>query len=284
LAHGPVDFHTHLFPTRFLEEREDLLRRDRTFRELYARPTARMADTSRLLEAMDRAGVATAVVLGIGWTSLEVAREANDALLEAQARHPDRLVAFCSVNPAWGEPALEELERCARAGARGVGELHPDTQGFDLTDPTAMAPFVEAVRRWGLLLLLHTSEPVGHLYPGKGRTTPERVLAFRQAFPDLPLVLAHLGGGLPFYAWMPEVRDALALTWVDTSALPFLYRAGAIRTVVEALGPGAVLFGSDFPLLKPERALHSVEEAGLDPDTLWRVREGNARALLDRKR
>ena len=62
----------------------------------------------------------------------EIAREANDYVIQAAAKYPERLTGFCSVNPAWGDGALEEVERCVASGLSGIGELHPDTQGFDL--------------------------------------------------------------------------------------------------------------------------------------------------------
>ena len=84
-------------------------------------------------------------------------------------KHPGRLLGFCSVNPAWGEGAVKEVQRCAESGLRGVGELHPDTQGFDITDKSLMEPVMVAAGELGLPMVVHTSEPVGHRYPGKGQ-------------------------------------------------------------------------------------------------------------------
>ena len=61
---------------------------------------------------------------------------------------------------------MEEARRCAEAGLRGIGELHPDTQGYDLGDFETMAPLMEIVREHGLIVTTHSSEPVGHAYPG----------------------------------------------------------------------------------------------------------------------
>ena len=106
-----------------------------------------MATADTLVHAMDRAEVSRSVVMGMGWTDLLVAREANDYIIEAVQQNPQRLTGFCSVNPAWGDAALEEAERCAAAGVTGVGELHPDTQGFDITDGASLAPFMDTARR-----------------------------------------------------------------------------------------------------------------------------------------
>ena len=185
-----VDFHTHIVPPFLKEQREDYLARDATLGALFADPAAPMATAEELVTAMDAAGIDRAVVLGMGWTDRTLAWEVNDYLLEAASRYPDRLIPFCSVNPAWGDEAIREAERCAHLGARGIGELHPDTQGFDLTSPEVMGPIMETVRRQGMLLLTHSSEPVGHRYPGKGATTPEVLLGLIQRYPDTPIVCA----------------------------------------------------------------------------------------------
>ena len=275
-----VDAHTHIFPPAFRQRREELLRRDATFGELYANPKATLASASELVAAMDAAEIDVAVAVGIGWQDREVAREANDYLMESVARYPGRLVGFCGVNPAWGEDALAEIERCARGGLRGVGEIHADTQGFRLDDSSLLAPTMEMAERLGLPVLVHSSEPVGHLYAGKGRTTPEALLRFIKSFPRNTVICAHWGGGLPFYALMPEVNEALARTYFDSAATPFLYDGRVFALAAALLGPERLLFATDYPLLRPERVLAQVRESGLDPEAQAMLLGGNAARLL----
>ena len=90
---------------------------------------------------------------------------------------------------------MDEAERCAAAGLRGIGELHPDTQGLDITDAADMGPLMALARSLNLPVLLHCSEPVGHSYPGKGKTTPDKVWRFIENFPDNIIICAHWGGG-----------------------------------------------------------------------------------------
>ena len=280
IAQVVIDFHTHVLPARFQQHREDYLRRDATFAALFASPKARIATAEQLLAAMDRAEVDVAVVMGYGWTDAEVAREANDYLLESASCHPQRLVAFCSLNPAWGWPAVYELERCARGGAKGIGELHPDTQGLDITDREAMAPLMDAARELGLCVLTHASEPLGHEYPGKGHTTPDQLYAFSYNFPDNTIVCAHWGGGLPFYALMPEVGQSLANVYFDSAATPLLYQPAVYSAAVQSAGYQRILFGSDYPLVGYHRALRQARESGLEPDVQEKVLGGNAAKLL----
>ena len=275
-----VDFHTHIFPPHFQGDREKLIHRDATFAALFSNPRPRLATAEDLVEAMDAAGVDIAVVMGVGWTDPDVARQANDYILESSHRFPGRLVGFCSVNPAWGEGAVMEVQRCAREGVRGVGELHPDSQGFDLGCKEALAPLMEAVEELGLVLLTHSSEPVGHAYPGKGRTTPEVLYAFVSSFPRNLIVCAHWGGGLPFYSFMPEVASTLENVYFDTAASPLLYGPDIIPTIVGLSRPGSVLFGTDFPLIGLSRTLKQVKEAPLPDDAMRGVLGDNARPLL----
>ncbi len=239
-----------------------------------------MASAGDLIDSMDQEGVSQAVVVGIGWNDPELAREANDYILEAVMQHPQRLAGFCSVNPGWGERAVLELERCAEAGSKGIGELHPDTQGFDITGTMQLEPFMDAARRLGLPVLLHASEPVGHQYPGKGETTPGKLYRFIENFPENIIICAHWGGGLPFYALMPEVPAVIKNVYFDTAASPFLYRPEVVRTVVDLVGPEKILFGTDFPLIRPKRLLRQVDDAGLEPEDRDAILGGNAARLL----
>ena len=167
-----IDFHTHVFPPWVKENRHDYLKRDPCFAQLYSSPKAKIATAEEVIASMDQIGVDISVILNIGWTSQEICAMTNDYILEAVARYPDRLVGFCTIQPRAGEAAVKELERCARGGARGIGEMRPDDQGFDLGDKELMRPFVEVAERYHLLFLTHASEPVGHQYPGKGIVTP----------------------------------------------------------------------------------------------------------------
>ena len=261
-----TDFHTHILPPWLSREREKWAERDATFGELLADPRARLASAEDLISAMDEDGVDRSVTMGFGWTDLELARECNDYIAESVLAHPDRLIGFGSVNPAWGDDGLRELERCAQMGLKGLGELHPDTQGFDLGDADTMRPILEVADELGLVITTHSSEPVGHLYQGKGRTTPDVLMRFienARAHPNVKIVCAHWGGGLPFYALMPEVKEALENVWFDTAASPFLYDSSVFRSVRDVVGTRKILLGSDYPLIRFGRIRHELEQLGM---------------------
>ena len=275
-----IDAHCHIMPPSFAGCREELAARDATFAEILASPSARIAGASRLLKVMDRDGVDHAVVMGMGWSDFDVAVEANDYIIEAVSANPDRLTGFASVNPAWGDVAVAEARRCADAGLRGIGELHPDTQGVAITDPAVMAPVMDLARERSLPVLVHCSEPVGHKYPGKGATTPDRVWQFIQNFPDNVIICAHWGGGLPFYSLMPEVGAALSNVYFDSAASPFLYRPEIYPTVASLVGAERILFATDYPLMSPSRPLAEVSGLPLAEDDRRMILGENAARLL----
>ena len=275
-----IDFHTHIFPPHINENRGEYINRDPCFATLYSNEKAKLATADELIESMDRDGVDVSVVVNIGWSSHELCLETNDYILESISRYPDRLAGFCAVQPNSGDEALKEIERCIKGGAKGIGELRPDTQQIDLSDEKIIAPFAETVAKNGLILLVHASEPTGHLYPGKGAVTPGMLYPFINANPDITLVCAHWGGGLPFYALMPEVGKALKNTYYDTAASPFLYKLEVYRQVSQLVGADKILFGSDYPLLSQKRLIKEIRESDLSEDEKELVLSGNARKLL----
>jgi len=142
-----------------------------------------------------------------------------------------------------------------------------------------MTPLAEAAEHWNLPVLIHTSEPVGHEYPGKGEAHPETAYRFARSFPQVTLVCGHWGGGLPFYELMPEAQQTLANVYYDTAASPYLYR-DAVFPAVASWAPEKVLFGTDYPLIGQKSFLSRVQGSGLSASDLRAVLGGNARQVL----
>jgi len=277
-----IDFHTHILPPSFQRDLEALRGRDATFAALFSNKQ-QMASAEELVTALDEDGVDAAVAVGYGWCDPTMARKSNDYLLDSARQHPGKIIPFCSVHPAWGDGALAEIERCVAQGARGIGELHPTSQGIDLAADPQMDGLMELAERHSLIIMVHGSEPMGHTYPGKGGVTPEALLTFAQRYPRNIIVCAHWGGGLPFYSLMPEVRDALTNVYFDSAVTPFLYSPNVFPVAIRAAGAEHVLFASDFPLVRPKRVLEqareSLEAAGMS-SALDAVLHDNAARLL----
>jgi len=275
-----IDAHCHILPASFPPRLAALRQQDATIASLFPTANPRMATAEGLIDAMNAAGVDRAVVMGLGWRTLEVAHEVNDYLIESVSRFPGRLTGFCSVNPAWGTAAVTELERCLAAGLRGLGELHADSQGFDITRRDQLAPLLGPLRERDLPVLVHASEPVGHQYPGKGHTTPDQLYRFIENFPENSIICAHWGGGLPFYALMPEVPAALHNVYFDSAASPLLYRPEIFAAVSRLVGANRILFATDYPLLPHRRVMAQLEENHLETSEAAAILGENAQRLL----
>jgi len=275
-----IDFHTHIFPPKIKAERGYHPPPDPTFPLLYSQPKSQIATVEELISSMDECGIDISVILNIGWVKQEMCQETNDYILEAITRYPHRLVGFISIQPLAGERALKEIERCSREGIRGIGEIRPDTQGFTLEDKALWQPIIEQIKKHRLILLIHSSEPVGHHYPGKGENTPKVLYPFITQFPEVTVVCAHWGGGLPFYALMPEVDSALTNVYFDTAASPFLYKPAIFYHVSQLIGAHKILFGSDYPLLSPRRYLEQIQALDLKELDKAMILGNNAWRLL----
>jgi len=272
-----IDIHTHVFPREVRDNRDEYLRLDGGFRELYSRPDARIATADELLASMDAAGVDRAVACGFAWRDDELCKQHNDYLLDAAAKSNGRIIPFCTIQPS-AKGARDELKRCASGGARGLGELRPVQQGYSLIDTEEADLLAWGADAYDLLLLFHTSEPAGHRYPGKTGLPLDQLWRFVEDFPGISVIAAHWGGGLPFYALMPEVRAVLDRTYVDTAATRLLYSPDVYARGIDLIGADHILFGSDFPLIDHKRALE--ELASLDVDARRLIEGENARRLL----
>jgi predicted TIM-barrel fold metal-dependent hydrolase len=278
-----VDAHTHVFSDAVLQRRHLYAERDTWFDQLHPQGSRYLASPRRLIRTMDANGVDVAFALSFGWGDQALCVEQNECVLAAARDYPGRVIPFCSVQPAAGKGAIAEIERVAGMGCRGIGELFPDGQGFSLADAAVMAPLLEACAAHGLVLLVHGSEPVGRLYPGKGRTTPDRLVALAEiaaeVAPEVPIICAHLGGGLPFYELMPEVRRLASTVYYDTGAAAYLYEP-RVLALVAGIAPGRLLFGSDYPVIGMGRMLAYARAAGLSPEDETALLGASAARLL----
>lgn len=275
-----IDAHCHIFPPSFLRRKEEIVERDAAFASLVTKSHTNFVTVDDLLSQMDKNGVDRAVVMGIGWSDIEIATEANDYIIESVNDNKDRLRGFCSVNPNWGEFAFDEVKRCIKAGLSGIGELQADFQNFDLREVADLAPIMELARSDALPVMVHASEPIGHGDPHKDSTTPEKLYRFIQNFPGNPIICAHWGGGLPFYSLMPEVKESLKLVYFDCAVSPSLYTPEIFSVATESVGAGKIFFGSDFPFVDMTRALEHVGAVKLVPDVKANLLSNNIMKVL----
>lgn len=285
-----IDAHTHIFSPEVIANRARYAERDPFFGELHSGVAARMVGAEEIIAAMDKAGIDQSVVTGWCWQNHGDCVEQNTWTMEVARKYPGRLLALAAIQPNAGKAAMAELERCIAGGMVGVGELNADGQGFRLNDE-AFRALAHRVAELNVAMLLHKNELIGHRYPGKGQLTLANIYDFVKAEPHLRLILAHWGGGFPFYELMREVRCVASNVFYDSAASPLLYSSKVFRTVIDLVGSDKVLFGSDFPLiLYPKRQqepgfnlfLDEIRGLGLSAEEWEKVMGGNAERVYRR--
>ena len=270
-----IDSHTHLIPPDVIKNWSHYVNRDATFAELFHQ-SSKTSTAEQLIEAMNKHGIAISVVLGMGWTDNSLNEYVNDYLIESFRKYPDRIVPVTGIVPSSGNQGIYEAERCVSAGSRGFGEIHAYSQGNNLIDFDLMSPYIVMLEEYDYPLIVHGSEPVGHQYPGKGNTGPNVLESFVKKFPNVKIVLAHWGAGLPFYELMPEISSTFTNVFYDSAATTLLYREKVFEVVEKIAGPKRILFGSDYPLVQPKEIIGQIIRSDFKPDVKSLILSDNA--------
>jgi predicted TIM-barrel fold metal-dependent hydrolase len=274
-----IDFHVHVTPQDISAHLHRYVQKEPYFALLAASPRNKFATADEVVQELDRVGFDQAVIFGFGFRDMGLCREVNDYVIAQVQKYPTRLIGYMALVP--NQRDMErELDRCHRAGLRGIGELFPAGQDFRIDEASDTRRFAGACLERGLPVLVHTNEPVGHYYPGKTAVLLQALDRFVENNPDLIIIFAHWGGGLLFYEAMPEQRKKYRNLYYDTAASVFLYDAGIYRGAC-ALGLAEkILFGSDFPLLSPARYSKGIEASGISEAHKALLLGGNAQRLL----
>jgi predicted TIM-barrel fold metal-dependent hydrolase len=275
-----IDFHTHIFSKKIRENREKYFLSELAFKLLYRPPKSKLVGVSDIIHSMDEQCVDKSVVFGFPWKNSDIFRKENDYILDAVARYPDRLIGLCCLDP-FNKFAINEVTRCLKQGLSGIGELAFYESGIDEAALDKLAPLFEICCEKDLPALIHANEPVGHIYPGKTPITLNQIYKLIKRFPENKIVLAHWGGGIFLYNILKkEVKESLKNVYFDTAASPFLYDPEIYRLAIKLAGQNKILFGSDFPLIKPARYFKEMKEAGLTEVEMESICGKNAANLL----
>ncbi len=276
-----VDFHIHLFPKKVRNNREEFCTRDRGFASIYSSSKARMASEVDIINYLDDSSIDKGVVFGFPWRDPDLIKRNNDEIWEFSQRYPDRIIPFAVLSCADTAAASEEASRTLGQGFAGLGELAFYDLGWNASLAENLQPVLDVAAALGKPLLLHVNEPVGHQYPGKIRVDFTALLNMIESNPSITFILAHFGGGVFVYGLMPEIMKALAKTYVDTAASPYLYNPKIFKVACDVMGEEKILFGSDYPLLSLSRYLRDLEKADISSAVRGAILGGNAQKLLN---
>lgn len=207
----------------------------------------------------------------------------NEEVAEFAGEHADVMIPFASVDPWKGEVARRSLRRLIdRHGMRGL-KLHPSTQAFYPND-RRFYPLYQIVADAGLPIVFHTGQTgIGAGMPGGAGirlkySNPLYLDDVAVDFPDLRVIMAH-----PSVPWQDEGL-AVALhkpnVYVDLSGWSPKYFEPKLVTYIRRMLSDKVLFGSDYPVITPDRWRRDFDELGLDDDVRRKVLRDNAVDLL----
>ncbi|MET9078390.1 amidohydrolase family protein [Streptomyces sp. NPDC004232] len=210
-------------------------------------------------------------------------RIANEEIAESCAAHADVLLPFASVDPHKGRAGVREARRLVTEyGVRGF-KFHPSLQGFSPDDRMSY-PLYEAIEELGVPALFHTGQTgIGAGVPGGGgirlkHSDPMLVDDVAVDFPELRIILAH-----PSFPWQDE---ALAVAthkphvYIDLSGWSPKYFPPQLVRYANTLLKDKVLFGSDYPVITPDRWLADFAALDIRPEVRPRILKENAARLL----
>ena len=223
-----------------------------------------------------------AVLFTVDWESRSgIPPIPNEEILDAARANPDVLIPFASVDPARPD-ALDRVQVLIETGAAGF-KFHPNLQAFFPNDEGAY-PLYEAIAAAGLPALFHTGHSgIGTGLPGGAGlrlkySNPMCLDDVAADFPALKIVLAH-----PSFPWQDEAISIClhkANVWIDLSGWSPRYFPPQLVQYANSQLRTRVLFGSDFPLITPDRWLADFEHAPFKEEVRPLVLKQNARDLL----
>ena len=206
-----------------------------------------------LKKLMGQDGIDRAVFLPIA-TKPSQQKIINDI----SARHNSyELICFGSVHPD-AQDALIELERIKSLGLKGV-KLHPDYQGF-MVDDEKMFPIYSKCAELGLIVVFHAGfDP---LSPELIHCPPAASAKVARQFPNLKMVLAHLGG-MNMFEEVLEHLAGLENVWLDTAFLYEHISDELLTNIIKKHSAKRILMASDLPWQRPGDSVKQIEALDL---------------------
>jgi uncharacterized protein len=206
----------------------------------------------------------------------------NDEIIQFAHDNADVAIPFASIDPTRGPEAVREAKRLVAAGARGL-KLHPPLQQFSPNDPIAY-PLYEVFAEAKLPVLFHTGHSgIGTGMPGGGGIrlkygNPMPIDDVAVDFPELPIILAH-----PSFPWQDEAISICLhkpQVYIDLSGWSPKYFSATLIQYANSLLKHKVLFGSDYPLLTPDRWLADFEKIAIKDEVRPLILKENAVKLF----
>jgi len=203
-------------------------------------------------------------------------------ITEGAARNNDVLIPFGSVDPRKSDSIETARRLIGDHGVRGF-KFHPTVQGFDPSDEQYY-PLYATLQDSGVVALFHTGQTgIGAGMPGGrgfrlGLSNPILLDGVAAEHPELQIIMAH-----PSVPWQDEALSVATHkhnTWIDLSGWSPKYFPESLVRAANSYLKSRVLFGSDFPLLTPDRWIRDAEQTALKSEVMPGIMKDNAARLL----
>ena len=258
-----IDAHCHIYPDKSAERAAHAT--DRFYETLVSYADGKV---STMIEKGSQVGITHYVVQSVA-TVPEQVGSINRFIAETVAAHPDSMTGLGTLHP--DSPHLrEDFEQILSLGLRGV-KLHPDIQRFKIDDYRCLKIYELCEGR--LPILMHTGD---HRFD---YSNPNRLRPVLEIFTDLVVVGAHFGG---WSVWEDVLATLSGLPnlYVDTSStFPFVDDEMA-RRLFAHFGEDRILFGTDYPMWRPEAELAAIDRMPLTPSAREKILWQNAAHLF----
>lgn len=275
-----IDTHIHITPPDIIRDYKKIEDKEPYFKMLCEAPHNKFATADDVVNHLKYSNFDKGIVFGFSFQDMGLCRYVNDYTMDSIKRYPNELIGFMAI-PANHKEITKEIDRCYKGGLKGVGELFPEGQQLDIAN-LHKTDLKACCLEYNLPLLIHTNELVGHYYAGKTSVPLEHIEAFINSHKEIPIILAHFGGGLLFYELMNEIKSNFSNVYYDTAASLFLYNKKIYNVIREIGVMDKILFGSDYPLLPIERYEASLNE--LSEEEKSKIMGDNALKLLKKCR
>jgi len=213
----------------------------------------------------------------------EARKITNEEIAELARKHSDVAIPFASINPHRGEEGVRAAKRLINDyGVKGF-KFHPTVQEFFPNDRLAY-PLYEAIAEAKLPALFHTGQTgVGAGTRGGGGlrlkySNPLCLDDVAADFPDMPIILAH-----PSFPWQEEALSVAThkpQVYIDLSGWSPKYFPPILVQYANTLLKDKILFGSDYPVLHPEKWVEEFDKLPIKPEVRTKIMKENAARLL----
>src|SRR5687767_10103122 len=207
----------------------------------------------------------------------------NEEIAELAHKHADVAIPFASIDPHRGAEGVRLARRLISEYRVKGFKFHPSTQGFYPNDRLAY-PLYEAIAEAKLPALFHTGQTgVGAGTPGGSGirlkySNPMLLDDVAADFPGMPIILAH-----PSFPWQEEALSVAThkpQVYIDLSGWSPKYFPPILVQYANTLLKDRILFGSDYPVIAPEKWVEEFEKLPIKPEVRPLIMKENAARLL----